>query len=136
MAIASYTPKRKVMEERLKVLVIGRQAGIQQQVREILDSMGKDVEVLYVDVNTPRPPFLGSPFDMINHPILPGRPSAGKTMDLRNLPLSSPEMPESMVLKAFDKALIAQARVDIPADKPNWRKNRMGFLDGLNKRKF
>lgn len=37
------------------------------------------------------------------------------------------------LLKAISKT--TQSRVDIPASKPNWRKNRMGFLDGLDKRK-
>ncbi len=124
------------MEERLKVLVIGRQAGMQQKIREILDSMGKDVEVLYVDNDTPRPPFLGSPFDMINHPILLGRPIAGKTIGLVSTPLPSFEMRDDMVKSALSKALIAQSRVDIPADKPNWRKDRMAFLNGLNRKKY
>lgn len=121
------------MEERLKVLVIGRQAGMQQKIREILDSMGKDVEALYVDANTPRPPFLGSPFDMINHPAMP---MMGKTIDLTNTPLPSFEMRNDMVKSALSKALIAQARVNIPADKPNWRKDRMAFLNGLNRKKY
>lgn len=117
-----------------------RQQGTSEVRRRFIASLPPDTKVVIIGKDHPRPPFLGSPFDMIGHPILSGGDSASMTMALEGLlPFYKTRMSgreESMngeLLEAISKT--AEARVDIPASKPNWRKNRMGFLDGLNRKK-
>lgn len=133
----------------LGIWMASRQQGKAEAMKKFMESLPEGVKVVVIGKDHPRPPFLGSRFDIINYPPMPtiGDAWMGKTpidyktaipigelLALKTRMTGREESMNGKLLETISKT--AQARVDTSADKPNWRKDRMAFLNGLNRKKY